>query len=106
MSDGFTHDFDKAITEVFGLPIYWYGAAYTLGFLGVLVWFAFRRSRLGWPMAHVLDVSIFLAVGVLLGGRIFDILVYEFGDIGTGGSADVPEGSAADEDAPAEETGE
>jgi phosphatidylglycerol:prolipoprotein diacylglycerol transferase len=79
MSDGFTHDFDKAITEVFGLPIYWYGAAYTLGFLGVLIWFSLRRSRLGWPMAHVLDVSIFLAVGVLLGGRIFDILVYEFG---------------------------
>ncbi|MCK4869105.1 MAG: prolipoprotein diacylglyceryl transferase, partial [Alphaproteobacteria bacterium] len=79
MSDGFTHNFDKAIAEVFGLPIYWYGAAYTLGFLGVFVWFSLRRSRLGWPMAHVLDVSIFLAVGVLLGGRIFDILVYEFG---------------------------
>lgn len=79
MSDGFTHDFDKAILEILGLPIYWYGAAYTLGFLGVFVWFSLRRSRLGWPMAHVLDVSIFLAVGVLLGGRIFDILVYEFG---------------------------
>lgn len=79
MSDGFIHGFDKAIAEVFGLPVYWYGGAYTLGFLGVFAWFAFRRSRLGWPMAHVLDVSIFLAVGVLLGGRIFDILVYEFG---------------------------
>jgi phosphatidylglycerol:prolipoprotein diacylglycerol transferase len=79
MADGFTHDFDKAITAVFGLPVYWYGAAYTLGFLGVFAWFAFRRSRLGWPMANVLDVSIFLAVGVLLGGRIFEILIYEFG---------------------------
>ncbi|MEN8196292.1 MAG: prolipoprotein diacylglyceryl transferase, partial [Pseudomonadota bacterium] len=79
MSDGFTHDFDKAIGSVFGLPIYWYGAAYTLGFLGVFVWFSLRRSRLGWPMAQVLEISVFLAVGVLLGGRIFDILVYEFG---------------------------
>ena len=29
-------------------------------------------------MTHVLEVSISLAVGVLVGGRVFDILVYEF----------------------------
>jgi len=79
MQGGFIHDFDRAIGSVFGLPVYWYGAAYSIGFLGVFFWFFLRRSRLGWPMAHVLDISIFLAVGVLVGGRAFDILVYEFG---------------------------
>lgn len=78
MPDGFIHDFDKAIGTVFGLPVYWYGAAYSLGFLGVFLWFLLRRSRLGWPVAHVLEISILLAMGVLVGGRVFDILVYEF----------------------------
>jgi phosphatidylglycerol:prolipoprotein diacylglycerol transferase len=77
MSSGFTHDFDKVIAHVFGLPLCWYGAVYTVGFLGVFGWFALRRSRLGLSMAHVLDLSIAIAIGVLIGGRAFDILVYE-----------------------------
>jgi phosphatidylglycerol:prolipoprotein diacylglycerol transferase len=77
MSSSFTHDFDKVIAHIFGLPLYWYGAVYTVGFLGVFGWFALRRSRLGLSMAHVLDLSIAIALGVLIGGRAFDILVYE-----------------------------
>lgn len=79
MQGGFVHDFDGAIGSVFGLPVYWYGAAYSLGFLGVFLWFAFRRERLNWQTSHVLDISILVAVGVLVGGRVFDILVYEYG---------------------------
>lgn len=78
MPDGFTHDFDPAIAQVFGLHLYWYGAVYTVGFLGIFGWFLRRRARLDLSVADVLDLSIALALGVLLGGRIFDILVYEF----------------------------
>jgi phosphatidylglycerol:prolipoprotein diacylglycerol transferase len=77
MSFGFAHDFDKAFAHLFGLPLYWYGAVYTVGFLGVFGWFALRRSRLGLSMADVLDLCIAIALGVLIGGRVFDILVYE-----------------------------
>lgn len=79
MQSHFIHDFDAAIGSVFGLPVYWYGAAYSLGFIGVSIWFLLRRSRLGWPVSHVLDISIFVAIGVLVGGRVFDVLVYEYG---------------------------
>jgi phosphatidylglycerol:prolipoprotein diacylglycerol transferase len=78
MPVGFIHDFDPAIAQVFGLHLYWYGAVYTVGFLGIFGWFVLRRAHLGLSMADVLDLSIALALGVLLGGRIFDILVYEF----------------------------
>ncbi|HER19717.1 MAG TPA: prolipoprotein diacylglyceryl transferase, partial [Chromatiales bacterium] len=74
---GFVHDFDGVIGEIFGLALHWYGAAYSLGFLGVFAWFWLQRRTLGWSIAMVLDLGIFVAVGALLGGRIFDILVYE-----------------------------
>lgn len=77
MQKPFIHDLDLAIGTVFGLPVYWYGAVYTLGFLGVFAWFALRRDRLGWSMADVLELSCLMALGILIGGRVFDILVYE-----------------------------
>jgi phosphatidylglycerol:prolipoprotein diacylglycerol transferase len=76
---GITHGFDLEIGRIFGLPVYWYGAIYTIGFLGIFGWFALRRERLGWSMRETLEFSIFMAVGILIGGRIFDILVYESG---------------------------
>lgn len=72
------YDFNIEIGRLLGFPIYWYGAVYTLGFLGVFGWFAARRARLGWSMADVLEFSSLMALGILIGGRAFDILVYEF----------------------------
>ncbi|MEQ9036830.1 MAG: prolipoprotein diacylglyceryl transferase [Silicimonas sp.] len=72
------HDFDPAIaTTPFG-AIYWYGAVYSLGFLGIFLWFWFRRHLRRMTDADVFTLSILFAVGVLIGGRVFDILVYEF----------------------------
>ena len=79
MTTPFVHDFRPEIGHVFGLPVYWYGAIYTIGFLGVFLWFSLRRPRLGWSAADVLELSVLMAVGILVGGRVFDILVYEPG---------------------------
>jgi len=77
MSTPFVHDLSLEIGMVFGLPVYWYGAIYTVGFLGVFGWFALRRGRLGWTMADVVELSVLMALGIMIGGRVFDILVYE-----------------------------
>jgi phosphatidylglycerol:prolipoprotein diacylglycerol transferase len=77
MSTGIVHNLSLEIGHVFGLPVYWYGAVYTLGFLGVFGWFALRRARLGWSVADVVELSVLMAAGILIGGRVFDILVYE-----------------------------
>ncbi|MDW4551609.1 prolipoprotein diacylglyceryl transferase [Defluviimonas sp. D31] len=71
------HDFDPAIAVTPLGPIYWYGAVYTLGFTGIFLWFWFRRHARGLTNADVFTFAILFAVGVLVGGRIFDILVYE-----------------------------
>ncbi|MCP4380107.1 MAG: prolipoprotein diacylglyceryl transferase [Hyphomicrobiales bacterium] len=71
------HDFNLEIGSLFGVTVYWYGAVYTLGFLGVLGWFTIRRRRLGWSMADVFEFASLMAAGILIGGRVFDILVYE-----------------------------
>ena len=39
MSTPFVHDLSLEIGTVFGLPLYWYGAIYTVGVLGVVGWF-------------------------------------------------------------------
>ena len=80
MATPFVHNFSLEIGTVFGLPVYWYGAIYTVVFLGVLGWFALRRGRLGWTMADVVELSVLMALGIMIGGRAFDILVYELGD--------------------------
>lgn len=77
MATGIVHDFRLEIGQVFGLPVYWYGAVYTVGFLAVFGWFALRRRRLRWSLADVLELSVLMAAGILIGGRLFDILVYE-----------------------------
>ena len=76
MATPFVHDLRLEIGHVLGLPLYWYGAIYTVGFLGVFLWFSLRRRRLGWTAADVMELSVLMAIGILLGG-IFDILVYE-----------------------------
>lgn len=78
MQTYFTYDLNPAIGQFFGLTIYWYGAVYTIGFLGLLGWLCFRRSNLSWSKRDVVEFCIFAAIGVLVGGRAFDIFVYEF----------------------------
>ncbi|MHA1189303.1 MAG: prolipoprotein diacylglyceryl transferase [Alphaproteobacteria bacterium] len=72
-----THDFNLTFAHIFGLPLYWYGAVYTIGFLGILGWFWSRRQAMGWSPANVFDYVIFISAGILIGGRAFDIAVYE-----------------------------
>ena len=37
-------DMDPAFLRVGGFALYWYGAVYTFGFLGTLVWLLARRA--------------------------------------------------------------
>jgi phosphatidylglycerol:prolipoprotein diacylglycerol transferase len=71
------HDFSPV---AFATPVgtaYWYGLVYTAGFIGVFLWFWLRRRSVGLSRRDVVTFTLVFAAGVLLGGRIFDILVYE-----------------------------
>ncbi|WP_068115901.1 prolipoprotein diacylglyceryl transferase [Tropicimonas marinistellae] len=71
------HDFNPAIATTPLGSLYWYGAVYSIGFVGVFVWFWTRRHQRGMTDWDVFAFSILFAVGVMIGGRVFDIFVYE-----------------------------
>lgn len=71
------HDFNPAIVTTSWCAIYWYGAVYSFGFLGVFLWLWYRRRACGLTDWDVFALTILFAAGVMIGGRVFDILVYE-----------------------------
>ena len=75
---GFVHDIDPVLLLVGPLPLYWYGLAYSLGLTGLLVWFWSRRQRLGLTDGEPYELCILIALGILLGARAFEIIVYEW----------------------------
>ncbi len=75
----FIHQIDPVMFDLMGIKIYYYGLAYTLGFLGIFFWFLKRRNKLGWQRAEVYGFSILLSLCVLVFGRAFEIVFYEWG---------------------------
>ena len=78
LARGFVHQIDPVLASVGGVAVYWYGLAYALGFAGMLVWFSSRRGRIGMTESEVYDLCILIVVAVLLCGRAFEIIVYEW----------------------------
>jgi phosphatidylglycerol:prolipoprotein diacylglycerol transferase len=66
------------MAEVGQVRLWWYGLAYAIGLLAVDLWVWLRRKRLGFDGRDGAEFSLFFAVGVLLGGRIFDVALYEW----------------------------
>ncbi len=74
----YIHDIDPVIGAVFGVLLWWYGLSYTLGFLNAHRFVSGSRGELGLPMTSVYDLSLLLAAGVLLGGRLVEVVFYEW----------------------------
>jgi phosphatidylglycerol:prolipoprotein diacylglycerol transferase len=73
----FVHRIDPIICELGGVYLWWYGLSYTLGFLGIFLWFRRARERLNMTLDDVYSISLYLVIGVLLGGRFVEIVFYE-----------------------------
>jgi phosphatidylglycerol---prolipoprotein diacylglyceryl transferase len=69
---------DPVMAEIGPLRLWYYGLAYALGLLVVDLWVWLKRERLGFDGRDVAEFSLFFAAGVLLGGRIFDVALYEW----------------------------
>lgn len=78
MSGPFVHRIDPVVGEIAGVYLWWYGVSYVLGFLGIHLWFRRMHRRLGLSLTEVYDISLALAVGTLLGGRLVEVLFYEW----------------------------
>ena len=65
----YVHTIDPIILSVAGVHLWWYGLSYTLGFVNAHLFLRRNRRRLRLSLQSVYDLTLFLAVGVLSGGR-------------------------------------
>jgi phosphatidylglycerol:prolipoprotein diacylglycerol transferase len=74
----YVHRLDPIMADLAGVYLWYYGLSYTLGFLGVFFWVRYNRARFGLTSAAAYDAGIFLALGVLIGGRLVEVVFYEW----------------------------
>lgn len=74
----FVHQLDPIITTVGGMHLWWYGLSYALGFLSLRFWLQRARGRLGLTAGAVEWLTLAVATGVVLGGRLVEVIGYEW----------------------------
>ena len=74
----FVHRIDPVLFEIGGLYLWFYGLSYSLGFTSILLWFRRVRRKFGFTIGAVYSVTIYIALGVLIGGRLLEVLIYEW----------------------------
>src|SRR6187549_1592353 len=74
----YTHDIDPIIGTILGVHLWWYGLSYTLGFFNAFNFINKRREKLSLTGSEVYDLCILIAVGVLIGGRVVEVVFYEW----------------------------
>lgn len=74
----YVHNIDPVIGTILGVHFWWYGLSYTLGFLNVYLFIRRRLSQFELSQKSAYNLCILLAIGVLLGGRLVEVVFYEW----------------------------
>lgn len=64
--------------EIGGVYLWFYGLSYSLGFTSIFLWFKRVRRKFGLTIGAVYSLTIFIALGVLIGGRLLEVFIYEW----------------------------
>lgn len=74
-------DIDPVIFHIWRFPVRWYGLMYIIGFIAgyFIIWSDAKRRKLDLSKDDVADLIFYLALGVILGGRLGYVLFYHFG---------------------------
>lgn len=64
--------------QIGAVRLWYYGLAYAIGLLTIQLWVYVRREDLGYDRRDVAWFSVSFAAGVLAGGRLFDVALYEW----------------------------
>ena len=74
----FVHNIDPVIGKLGPFYLWWYGLSYTIGFLEAHFWMMRARHRLQLSVNDVYSLSVLFALFVLLGGRMVEVVFYEW----------------------------
>ncbi len=74
----FVHNIDPIIFSIYGVHLWWYGLSFTLGFLNAHLFLRRNRERVGLSLPAVYDLTLFLAIGILVGGRALVVINNEW----------------------------
>jgi phosphatidylglycerol---prolipoprotein diacylglyceryl transferase len=74
----FVHNIDPIITDVRGVYLWWYGLSYALGFLETRLWLNRVRERAGFTVLQTYILTLYIALGILIGGRTVEVIFYEW----------------------------
>jgi len=74
----YVHSIDPIIGTIFGVHLWWYGLSYTLGFINARTFITRRAAELGLDRRRVYDLCILISIGVLIGGRVVEVIFYEW----------------------------
>lgn len=73
----FVHNIDPIFGQIGEVYLWWYGLSYTLGFLALFHWLRTVRRSVGLDVPQVYDLTISIALGGLIGGRLVEVIFYE-----------------------------
>ena len=74
----FVHQIDPVLAKIGGVYLWFYGLSYSLGFISIFLWFKRVRHRFDLTIEAVYSLTIYLALGVLAGGRVLEVFFYEW----------------------------
>lgn len=78
MPGPFIHNIDPIYGKIGPFYLWFYGTSFTVGFLGVFFWLKRTRQQLKLSLNEVYILTIFMAIGVLVFGRIVEVIFYEW----------------------------
>ncbi len=74
----YVHQIDPILFDLVGLHLWWYGLGFALGFLQLHLFLRRGHGQLHLSLREVWSLSLFMAVGVLVGGRAVEIAFDEW----------------------------
>ena len=74
----YIHQIDPILFDIAGVHVWWYGLGFALGFLEIHLFLRRGHGRFHLSLRDVWSLSLFIAVGVLVGGRFVEITFDEW----------------------------
>ena len=74
----YVHQIDPILFEINGLYCWWYGLGFAVGFLELHLFLRRGHEQLHLSLREVWSLSLFMAIGVLVGGRAVEIAFDEW----------------------------